>query len=88
MECVLCGKGADEQLVQSGLPDAGPVMGSAADAAAAAAAVASMPAFSLSSIQLNAMLTSSRAPGQALPVPAGGVADPVAANKEADEWAE
>jgi len=83
MECVLCGKGADEQVVQSGLSDSASAPGASAGANAAVAAP--LPV-ALSSIQINAMLAGSRAPGQALAAPSA--ASEAAAAKEAEEWAE
>jgi hypothetical protein len=86
MQCTLCGKGADEQLLNpSGHKSSVPLPASAS--ASAAAASASLPSFSLSSVQLHSLLIDSRPPGQALPTPAGE-ASAAAASKETDEWAE
>ena len=104
MECVLCGKGCDEQLLHGHAPSAASESTSSADgtcssssssssSAPAYPAAAALPSFSLSSIQLNDMLRGSCQPGSS-PLPphlasaAATAAATAAESKDADEWAE
>lgn len=92
MECVLCGKGTDEQRFDAGgAPVAAKEVGASSSSSAAAPAAGAAPSFSLSSIQLNAMIRGSCAPGSS-PMPAGAAAEAAsAASAQAtvvdDEWA-
>ena len=61
MECVLCGKGTDEQVHHSG-GSSSTAAASSSDAAAAAAPSPQPPSFSLGAIQLNAQVAAPTKP--------------------------